>query len=138
MSPALGEVINYALVNTRNKLMNKGERSFLLLQINIMYRLPSLLRPTVARHFAPTLRRNYAKDVKFGADARAMMIQGVDTLADAVAVTMGPKVLYNICYTFISILSSFDNVEIMTVDCVNLVFFLFNLCCIIIMYMKPS
>lgn len=57
-----------------------------------MYRLPKLLRPTVARHFSTTLRRN-AKDVKFGADARAMMIQGVDTLADAVAVTMGPKVL---------------------------------------------
>lgn len=56
-----------------------------------MYRLPKLLRPTVARHFSTTLRRN-AKDVKFGADARAMMIQGVDTLADAVAVTMGPKV----------------------------------------------
>lgn len=55
-----------------------------------MYRLPKLLRPTVARHFSTTLRRN-AKDVKFGADARAMMIQGVDTLADAVAVTMGPK-----------------------------------------------
>lgn len=59
-----------------------------------MYRLPKLLRPTVARHFSTTLRRN-AKDVKFGADARAMMIQGVDTLADAVAVTMGPKVLFS-------------------------------------------
>lgn len=59
-----------------------------------MYRLPKLLRPTVGRHFSTTLRRN-AKDVKFGADARAMMIQGVDTLADAVAVTMGPKVLFS-------------------------------------------
>nr|AAB20892.1 p60, 60-kda heat shock protein, hsp60 [human, T-cell leukemia mutant Jurkat cell line JPX-9, Peptide Partial, 29 aa] [Homo sapiens] len=29
-----------------------------------------------------------AKDVKFGADARALMLQGVDLLADAVAVTM--------------------------------------------------
>lgn len=36
--------------------------------------------------------RAYAKDVKFGADARALMLQGVDLLADAVAVTMGPKV----------------------------------------------
>ncbi|CAH8520992.1 unnamed protein product [Dicrocoelium dendriticum] len=35
--------------------------------------------------------RNYAKDVKFGADARAAMLVGVDILADAVAGTMGPK-----------------------------------------------
>lgn len=36
--------------------------------------------------------RGYAKDLKFGADARVAMLQGVDKLADAVAVTMGPKV----------------------------------------------
>ncbi len=32
-----------------------------------------------------------AKDVKFGADARARMFRGVDLLADAVKVTLGPK-----------------------------------------------
>jgi chaperonin GroEL len=32
-----------------------------------------------------------AKDVKFGASARERMIRGVDTLADAVKVTLGPK-----------------------------------------------
>src|SRR5512145_1994959 len=32
-----------------------------------------------------------AKDVKFGADARARMLRGVDVLANAVAVTLGPK-----------------------------------------------
>ena len=32
-----------------------------------------------------------AKDVKFGADARARLIRGVDKLADAVRVTLGPK-----------------------------------------------
>jgi hypothetical protein len=32
------------------------------------------------------------QDIKFGADARTAMLIGVDTLADAVAVTMGPKV----------------------------------------------
>ncbi|KAH9372137.1 hypothetical protein HPB48_003235 [Haemaphysalis longicornis] len=37
------------------------------------------------------LRRHYAKDVRFGPDVRAAMLQGVDVLADAVAVTMGPK-----------------------------------------------
>jgi hypothetical protein len=33
-----------------------------------------------------------AKDVRFGPEVRALMLQGVDILADAVAVTMGPKV----------------------------------------------
>ena len=32
-----------------------------------------------------------AKEVRFGADARARMIRGVDVLADAVKVTLGPK-----------------------------------------------
>ncbi len=32
-----------------------------------------------------------AKDVKFGADAREKMLQGVDILAEAVKVTLGPK-----------------------------------------------
>ncbi|XP_025778686.1 LOW QUALITY PROTEIN: 60 kDa heat shock protein, mitochondrial-like [Puma concolor] len=58
-----------------------------------MLRLPAVLhqiRP-VSRALAPHLTWAYAKDVKFGADARALMLQGVDLLADAVAVTMGPK-----------------------------------------------
>lgn len=46
----------------------------------------------VFRALAIYLTGAYAKDVKFGADARALMLQGVDLLADAVAVTMGPKV----------------------------------------------
>lgn len=63
-----------------------------------MLRLPSVLRQLrpVSRALAPHLTRAYAKDVKFGADARALMLQGVDLLADAVAVTMGPKVLEQI------------------------------------------
>jgi chaperonin GroEL len=32
-----------------------------------------------------------AKDIKFGSDARARMLRGVDILADAVKVTLGPK-----------------------------------------------
>merc|ERR1712216_893404 len=35
--------------------------------------------------------RGFAKDIKFGVDARALMLQGVDKLADAVQVTLGPK-----------------------------------------------
>ena len=64
-----------------------------------MYRLPSLLRPVMASrvlrpaiNMTPAMSRSYAKDIKFGPDARAQMLQGVDILADAVAVTMGPKV----------------------------------------------
>ncbi|XP_029567280.1 60 kDa heat shock protein, mitochondrial [Salmo trutta] len=58
-----------------------------------MLRLPTVMRQMrpVSRALAPHLTRAYAKDVKFGADARAMMLKGVDLLADAVAVTMGPK-----------------------------------------------
>uniref|UniRef100_A0A7N0UUP6 Heat shock protein 60 n=1 Tax=Kalanchoe fedtschenkoi TaxID=63787 RepID=A0A7N0UUP6_KALFE len=37
-------------------------------------------------------QRNYAaKDIKFGVDARALMLRGVEELANAVKVTMGPK-----------------------------------------------
>src|SRR5450755_1694478 len=32
-----------------------------------------------------------AKDVKFGADAREQMLRGVDILAEAVKVTLGPR-----------------------------------------------
>ena len=67
-----------------------------------MYRLPSLLRTSALRNLAPQAYRGYAKDVRFGADVRALMLQGVDILADAVAVTMGPKVrqpaLFNIIF----------------------------------------
>jgi chaperonin GroEL len=32
-----------------------------------------------------------AKDVKFSTEARARMLKGIDILADAVKVTLGPK-----------------------------------------------
>lgn len=58
-----------------------------------MFRLPAVLRCSAARQVAATTlgRRTYAKDVRFGPEVRALMLQGVDVLADAVAVTMGPK-----------------------------------------------
>lgn len=59
-----------------------------------MLRLYSALRSS--KKLSPALtasfNRNYAKDIKFGSDARSRMLEGVDTLADAVSVTMGPKV----------------------------------------------
>ena len=45
---------------------------------------------------APAARqcvRGLAKDLKFGNDARAEMLKGVNMLADAVSVTLGPKVM---------------------------------------------
>merc|ERR1711982_56848 len=38
-------------------------------------------------------KRNFAagKDIKFGVEGRAAMLKGVDLLADAVQVTLGPK-----------------------------------------------
>lgn len=39
--------------------------------------------------------RNYAvKDISFGDEARAAMLAGVNELAEAVKVTMGPKVTF--------------------------------------------
>lgn len=57
-----------------------------------MFRLPTVLRNVASRQLCPSLTRFYAKDVRFGAEVRGLMLQGVDILADAVAVTMGPKV----------------------------------------------
>jgi chaperonin GroEL len=37
------------------------------------------------------IRKASGKDVKFGVEGRALMLQGVDLLADAVQVTLGPK-----------------------------------------------
>ncbi|CAD6230508.1 GSCOCG00006793001-RA-CDS [Cotesia congregata] len=55
-----------------------------------MYRLPGLMRSVASRQMQ-LQARSYAKDVRFGVDVRATMLKGVDILADAVAVTMGPK-----------------------------------------------
>ena len=53
-----------------------------------MHRFSRLVKPS--GNFVQ--RRFMAKDVRFGADVRAEMLKGVDILADAVSVTMGPKV----------------------------------------------
>lgn len=62
-----------------------------------MYRVPTAMRNVSLRRANQLvqLQRWYAKDVRFGPEVRALMLQGVDVLADAVAVTMGPKVCAN-------------------------------------------
>jgi hypothetical protein len=57
-----------------------------------MLRVPSVMRNPATRRLIQASTRQYAKDVRFGSDVRALMLQGVDVLADAVAVTLGPKV----------------------------------------------
>lgn len=48
-------------------------------------------RPQVTRQ-AVQLVRNYShKELKFGVEGRAALLKGVETLADAVSVTLGPK-----------------------------------------------
>lgn len=70
-----------------------------------MYRLPSLLRTThltrkvLNPQFVACLSTSNscnAKELKFGRDGRSGMLKGVEILAEAVAATLGPKVL---CYT---------------------------------------
>ncbi|XP_071721250.1 chaperonin CPN60-2, mitochondrial-like [Rutidosis leptorrhynchoides] len=65
-----------------------------------MYRFAANLasKARVAKNSAHQIRsrlnwsRDYAaKDIRFGVDARALMLRGVEELADAVRVTMGPK-----------------------------------------------
>lgn len=57
-----------------------------------MHRLQNVLKQGVYKPNNISFSyRNYAKDVRFGPDVRSLMLQGVDILADAVAVTMGPK-----------------------------------------------
>ncbi|KAF5736680.1 chaperonin CPN60-2 mitochondrial [Tripterygium wilfordii] len=74
-----------------------------------MYRLTSSLASksrvvrTCAQQVGSRLNwsRNYAaKDIRYGVEARALMLRGVEELADAVKVTMGPKVfhLHPTCY----------------------------------------
>lgn len=51
--------------------------------------------------------RNYvAKDISFGVGARAAMLQGVSEVAEAVKVTMGPKVVY-IFFVFVFVFRRF-------------------------------
>jgi hypothetical protein len=59
-----------------------------------MFRFAQTLSRTSTPLIQHVVRRSLAKEIKFGADARVLMLQGVDILADAVAVTMGPKVSF--------------------------------------------
>jgi chaperonin GroEL len=58
-----------------------------------MVALSSLVGDAVQVGSRLSWSRNYAaKDIKFGVEARTLMLRGVEELADAVKVTMSPKV----------------------------------------------
>jgi len=52
---------------------------------------PSAAQAGFTQHSNEEMEVMAAKDVRFGGDARARMLRGVDILADAVKVTLGPK-----------------------------------------------
>lgn len=51
----------------------------------------SALRRAAAKAVKPSLARGAHKDIKFSNEGRASILKGVDVLADAVSVTLGPK-----------------------------------------------
>ncbi|KAK7679695.1 chaperonin [Cerrena zonata] len=48
-------------------------------------------RPSVKKSVASLVRNYSHKELKFGVEGRAALLKGVNTLADAVSVTLGPK-----------------------------------------------
>lgn len=67
---------------------------FFFIFISIMNRLAAkALQSTRTRSTTGILNRLYSthKEIKFGVDGRAGLLKGVDILAKAVAVTLGPK-----------------------------------------------
>jgi len=51
----------------------------------------AVARRAMPAAMVPLGARGFAKDIRHGAEARALMLEGCNKLADAVAVTMGPK-----------------------------------------------
>lgn len=49
------------------------------------------LRRAAAKAVKPTLARGAHKEIKFSNEGRASILKGVDVLANAVSVTLGPK-----------------------------------------------
>lgn len=56
-----------------------------------MFHLQNMLQLHLKRHIFQLVRRFFGKEIKFGPNGRTLMLQGVDILANAVAVTLGPK-----------------------------------------------
>lgn len=50
-----------------------------------------VLRRAATKAAKPSLARGAHKEIKFSNEGRASILKGVDVLADAVSVTLGPK-----------------------------------------------
>lgn len=53
------------------------------------------MRRAAAKAAKPSLARGAHKDIKFSNDGRASILKGVEILAKAVSVTLGPKGVYH-------------------------------------------
>ena len=51
----------------------------------------SAVRRSAAKAAKPVLKRGAHKEIKFSNEGRASILKGVDVLANAVSVTLGPK-----------------------------------------------
>ena len=54
----------------------------------------SAVRRSAAKAAKPVLKRGAHKEIKFSNEGRASILNGVDILANAVSVTLGPKGAY--------------------------------------------
>ncbi|GJS95763.1 chaperonin CPN60-2, mitochondrial [Tanacetum coccineum] len=70
-----------------NPIIHEGVEVIRMVGLGLLERMLN----RIARKNAQQLRYYAAKDIWFGVDARALMLKGVEELADAVKVTMGPK-----------------------------------------------
>jgi len=67
--------------------------AFVLICVSPFFKSQTMFR-RVGLSSAKQCVRGLAKDLRFGNDARAEMLKGVNLLADAVSVTLGPKVCF--------------------------------------------
>jgi hypothetical protein len=77
--------------NTRHELVPLLSRLFSSPAAMIPSRTGSTLRRAAPKAARSVLARGAHKEVKFSNEGRAAMLAGVDTLAKAVSVTLGPK-----------------------------------------------
>lgn len=86
---------NTTQVKKKKQKKKEGRKGRKMLRVSGSSLVARCVRHGFSPRVVPAVQqqsRSYAKDMKFGAEARVSMLQGVDKLADAVAVTMGPKV----------------------------------------------
>ena len=71
------------------------------------------MAPRLGASFSTSSKYESPKEIKFGADAKSLMLQGVDLMADAVGVTLGPKVssVDLFCYRIVGLTARYLKVK---------------------------